>query len=83
MAGSTDPTTAVEKTAPNSSAALWQAPVFVLGVGLLVAVGLGRPLQAPHNSATPVRRELQQAPRPLHQTHGASTPAASGIAAML
>ena len=72
MAGSTDPTTAVEKTAPNSSAALWQAPVFVLGVGLLVAVGLGRPLQAPHNSATPVRRELQQARRLLDNPNGDS-----------
>jgi tetratricopeptide (TPR) repeat protein len=76
MAGSTDPTTAVEKTAPKPSAGLWQAPVFVLGVGILIAVGLSRPLLAPHNSATPVRRELQEARRLLDNPNGDSVQAA-------
>ena len=62
----------VEKTAPKPSGGLWQAPVFVLGVGALVAVCLSRPLLAPHESATPVGRELEQARRLLDNPAGDS-----------
>jgi TolA-binding protein len=72
MAGSTDPTTPVEKTAPKPSGGLWQAPVFVLGAGALVAICLTRPLLAPHESTTPVRRELEQARRLLDNPAGDS-----------
>ncbi len=70
MAGSTDPTTPVEKTAPRPLGGLWQAPVFILGIGTLIAVGLTRPWLAPHESSTPVRRELEQVRRLLDDPAG-------------
>jgi hypothetical protein len=76
MAESTDPTTAADKSAPAPSRVLWQAPVFVLGVGVLFAVGLTRPLLAPHESVTPVRRELEQARLLLDDPNGDSARAA-------
>ena len=61
MAGSTDPTTPVEKKAPKPSGGLWQAPVFVLGAGAIIAVCLARTFLAPEESATSADREIDQA----------------------
>ncbi len=76
MAESTDPTTPVEKTAPKPSGGLWQAPVFILGAGALLAICLTRPTLASRESTTDVNHELEQVRRLLDSPDGDNVRAA-------
>ena len=68
MAGSTAPTTGASGRRPQRG--LWQAPVFVLGVGALAAVWLARPLLAHGDSASAVRHQLNKAIQLLELPEG-------------
>ena len=70
MAGSTAPTAVDHPGAGPSLRGLWQAPVFVLGLGALATVALLRPLLASGEAASPLKRELVEARRILEHPDG-------------
>lgn len=69
MAGSTAPTT-VAPPGAGPRRGLWQAPVFVLGVGALAAVWLARPLLAHGDSASAARHQLNRAMQLIEHPEG-------------
>ncbi len=65
MAGSTAPTAVDHPGAGPALRGLWQAPAFVLGVGVLTAAVLLRPLFGAGEAASPLKRDLAEARRLL------------------